>query len=247
MQQHPMIECGQDVSATAEEVRASSVFGNWLARINRSDIVLLGVRVFAAHRFGKSGIKMLHVEAVATDLSGRDLPGISFLRGDTVNVLALLNTPERPDTHHVVMVAQARVPGAQTMVLSNPSGMVDEDESFSSAALRELAEELGEDGTIKWSPLVNMGELYTGSAEPMLLSPGGSDERTKFYVTSATVSETILSRLRFKFAGVETEGEHLQVLVYPLDGVEGRLAYGGSPDAQTALSLLLHDKVKGRI
>lgn len=241
-----VVTCAPNVPATPDEVRASPVFQQWLDRMNTDGrgIDLRSVEILAVHAWGNPReIKMIHLLADAYE-GVIKLPGVSNLRGATVDVLTLLDDGE---DLYVVFVEQARVPGAQSRVVSNPSGMVDAGETMHLAGLRELYEELPEGTTIEWGEPIDLGHHATGSSDPLLGSPGGSDEVVQFLVVRANVTTTQVHALRDKFGGNVTEGERTRILVRPYREARAALVPegGGKVCIKTLLSLLLHKEYAG--
>jgi ADP-ribose pyrophosphatase YjhB (NUDIX family) len=233
----PTIIFGDGVqNVNEEEIRQSSLFQQWLARITSSgEIVLDSVHIHAAYKWGKpTEIKMIQLEVVARDLEGRKLGGITTLRGDTVDVLTVVNSWGRD---YVVLVSQLRVPGAQRVV-SNPSGMVDDGESKAKASDREREEELG----IKLPPgkMIDLAEAVHGHQLPYLVSSGTSDERSNMMVTISDAPPSLLKRLEGKVGGLLEEGEQTRVIVVPFKQVFGVLESAGSAPAKLVLSLHLY-------
>ncbi|HKX73184.1 MAG TPA: hypothetical protein VJM32_04190 [Candidatus Saccharimonadales bacterium] len=248
---NPQITCAEGVQATPEEVRQSHVFRQWLERLatDGPSIELRAVTVLAVHAWGRPTpeIKMLHLLVEAYE-GERRLDGVCTLRGATVDMLALLD--DGSSEEHVVFVIQPRVPGAQSAVVSNPSGMVDPGEQVKLAGLRELDEELanaapdGEetdgDGIIVWGEPIDLGEYAVGSDEPFLVSPGGSDETVKFFVVRARVTSAQIRKLHNKFGGAAHEDERVQIIVVPLSQARTAAKRGGKVCLKTLLSLLLY-------
>jgi hypothetical protein len=238
---NPQITCAEGVQATPEEVRQSHVFRQWLERLANDgpSIELRAVTVLAVHAWGRPTpeIKMLHLMVEAYE-GTRRLDGVCTLRGATVDMLALLD--DGSGEEHVVFVIQPRVPGAQSAVVSNPSGMVDPDEQVKLAGLRELDEELDGDGTITWGKPIDLGEHAVGSDEPFLVSPGGSDETAKFFAVKATVTPEQIRKLHNKFGGAAHEDERVQIIVVPLSEARDEAKRGGKVCLKTLLSLLLY-------
>lgn len=85
------------------------------------------------------------------------LPGFTFIRGDAVAILLLVNGK-------MVLVEEFRVPVGK-MMLGAPAGMVDESNHFAGVAAKELKEECGIE--IDDSEMRLLGSVYT--------SPGGCD------------------------------------------------------------------------
>lgn len=244
------ITCAVGAGATPGQVAASKVFRDWLTRTRVGGIRVESVHVLAAHRYLDSpDIRMIHLKATAYRGNEADvLPGVSFLRGDAVDIFTLLQTPD--GQRYVVLVDQPRVPGAQACVRSNPSGMV-EGETVKFAGLREVREEIGDD-TLTWRcPFdANCGTVHDMLADtlstdlPNLVSPGGSDERVSHLVTMAEVTQGAIDRLQRRHRSVE--GEDITVVVFPLrELLQHLVPPGGAADEKTLVGALLYQMCLG--
>jgi len=239
------ITCAADAGATRGQVAASKVFRDWLTRCRVGGIRVESVHVLAVHRYPDSPeIRMIHLTAVAyRGDEANALPGICFLRGDTVDIFTLLQTPD--GQRYVVLVDQPRVPGAQARVWSNPSGTV-EDETIAFAGLREVREELGDDTLVWHCPFDpehgvahDMLEDIFGANTRALVSPGGSDERVSHLVTMAEVTHEAMGRLQRRHRSAE--GEDITVLVVPIKELLKRMVPpGGQVDEKTLTAALLY-------
>lgn len=227
-----------DAGATAREVRNSDLFKKWLARCIAQGFKIDSVKVFAAHKWGDpKQIKMLHIKAEARAKDGREVGGVVFLRGDCVDILTIISTESN---EYALFVYQPRLAGAQKCVISNPSGMIDDtDKNVASAALRELEEETG--AGLKWShPISMVGDTVL----PMLVTPGGSDERVYFYLVRANASEVQVAQMQGKLAGMADEGEQTRLYLVPLSSALTWIKDCGSPDLKTVTSLLLYSQMQ---
>lgn len=234
------ITVANDQDTRPEEVRDSAVFQQWLTRQYGRGITVRGVRVNGAYKWGAPpALRMLHVAVDAyDDATGRKLDGTAMIRGATVDILAVVRIQGETQPH-VVFVRQPRVAAMQLCVTSNPAGMLEEGENVTFAGLRELAEELDEPN-LEWSDIVNLGEFITGSDEPLLVSPGGSDETSSFLAVHTTLTRAQVDALNNKFGGAAEEDEHTHVLVKPLGEAIPALRTGGLVDMKALLSLLMY-------
>jgi 8-oxo-dGTP pyrophosphatase MutT (NUDIX family) len=214
------------LNVTAEEVRRSALFTQWVNRLEEEGMILSGVYVCDVLKWGKpEEPKMIYLLAEACDADGRKLHRTAVhLRGDTVDVLAILRCEGK---EYVVFVAQPRVPGAKNHNVSNPSGMVDAGEEVTFAGLRELDEELGY--KIEWEKPFHLVD------RPLLVSAGGTGERAHMLCVRANVSRDQISMLHNRFGGVADEGEKTRVLVVPF-----AQAMEMTDGTKTMLSLLLY-------
>lgn len=242
-----VVTCREGAGATAERVAASRRLNDWLARARDGGITVKAVDVYAVHEWAsKAGapkeVQFIHLVAEAYGPDGRRLNGESFLRGDTSDMLALLETPTET---YVVFVLQARVAGAHSRVLSNPAGMIEAGEVAGVAGTRELNEEIGRDeegAIIEWGEPLDMGKAVAGGNGLELVTPGGSDERSAFNMTKAKVSSDVAKRLEGRFAGADAD-EHTQVVVRPLRRAIAALGEFGPVDLKTLHSLLLYNAI----
>lgn len=169
--------------------------------------------------------KMMYLLADACDADGRKLFRTAvYLRGDTVDVLAILRCMFKK---YVVFVAQPSVPGGKNHDVTNPSGMVDAGEDPMLAGPREVDEEFGY--KLKW------GKPFRLVDRPLLVSAGGTDERAHMLCVQAKVKRKVITELHNRFGGVAEEGEKTQVLVVPFTQ-----AMGMTDCTKTMLSLLLY-------
>lgn len=233
---------GAGLQYPLEKVVASPLFQRWLNKFDEA-ATLTRVRFLSAHDWQQGTgdkIDMLWLEAEAIDPDGNMAGNCFMLRGPTVDILAVLQDADTGELS-VVLVMQFRVPVGQ-YVLSNPSGRV-EAESFNSAALRELAEEVGE--KISWDPIVWLNDLtLPGGDNAMLVTPGGSDEDVRFGVVRAIMSGEEIRQLHNRSTGLAAEREHLKLRVYqlgapPFFGLLASLAEHGRPDGKLITSLSL--------
>ncbi|MGD8374312.1 MAG: NUDIX hydrolase [Candidatus Woesebacteria bacterium] len=226
------IRISPSVKVSRREIVNSRLLCDWLGRCKAQGIEIRDVFVYAAHCWGSpSEVKMAYLEVDAW-LNGRKLDGLVTLRGEAVDVLAHITTNAND---YVVFVAQTRVPGMQSYVLSNPSGMIDPREDVRVAALRELNEETGIN--LAWSAPINMlGNM------PLLVSPGFTDERVYFCVVRATATEEQVAQMNGRLAGVAAEGEHTKLYVVSFDQALALAENSskGYADLKTLMSLMLY-------
>lgn len=138
--------------------------------------------------------------------SEKPVPGIAFLRGDSVAVLTILKcNGER----YVVCCMQPRMPAGRMMV-EIPAGMMDakkkgdEEKTFLGVAAKEMAEETGIE--LKESDLIDISP--NGKLCPSI---GGCDEKIKFYAYIKEVTPEYLKELNGKITGNFEEGELIRI------------------------------------
>lgn len=178
----------------------------WISRLE-DGFDLRSVQVRDVVMFGKR-VGFVLAEADVRSLDGQRLPGVAFLRGDSVAILPVLVAPGMDPM--VALVRQARVPAGLPDWYEIPAGMLD-DGSFVSKAIEEMAEEIGDDIVIREEDLVELDEALT--------SPGGSDESVKVYAAEIAVDAAALDRLSGRLTGNRHEHEAIAVAVVSLDQV----------------------------
>jgi 8-oxo-dGTP pyrophosphatase MutT (NUDIX family) len=236
---HHQVTMAPLADASAAELLESRVFRDWYQRATNSGLRVQAVRVSAVFKWGNPReIKMIHMAADGTDADGRKLDGVTMLRGDTTDIVTVLVDDDGGEW--IVLVVQPRLPGAQREVVSDPAGMIDAGEEPNAAALRELEEEIGGDGSIEWE-VVDLNYEVTGSAQPMLISPGGSDERVYYALATGRLSNAKIAKLHNKFGGLEEEGERIQVLVVRHSEARDTLRRGGCVDLKALTGLLMYE------
>jgi ADP-sugar diphosphatase len=195
-------------------------FKRWLRNLT-AEFDVKGVRVRDVVMFGRRAGFIL-AEADVRDSEGKKLPGVAFLRGDSVAVLPILRYEGAEPL--AVLVRQGRVPIAKAEWHEVPAGMLDEGE-FVSKALEEMAEEVGADLKIEEEHLQLVGDLHS--------TPGGSDELIRVYVAELDVTPETAAALSGRRTGNEHENESITVVAVPLSEA---LALAGN-DMKTRLAI----------
>jgi 8-oxo-dGTP pyrophosphatase MutT (NUDIX family) len=227
------VTCAPGVRLTKRQVVDSTLFRQWMQ--HNSDRPIVEVTIYATYWGGPIGIIQMGVK-----VKGLNYEEAVFLRGPTVDMLTVVTDDRR---RFIVHVEQHRLPVGQ-IVRANPAGMVDKGESAADAALRELAEEVG--AHIQWGRVRSLHELALGTPLPLLVSPGGSDERVTFYVVEGRLDPRRLDKLSEHIGGLAHEGERLKLRLTPFDGPNIGLALHqlcagtNRPDLKAVTSLLLY-------
>ncbi|CAP56460.1 NUDIX domain-containing protein [Gluconacetobacter diazotrophicus] len=209
------------------DVRAAPHFRRWLLQAaSRFDLRAVAVRdvVFFGHRVG-----FILVEADAWH-AGRQVPGAALLRGDSVSVLVVLLSRHPPRT---ILTCEPRLPVACPDLLALPAGMLDGGQLVSTA-LRELAEEVGTDLTVRADMLVELTTVW--------LSPGGCDEAITLYAVDLDIDAQAMRALDGRRTGNACEHETIHLRIIDLDAIPGI----GRTDAKTLLSYHLYRNLKDR-
>jgi ADP-sugar diphosphatase len=181
--------------------------------------------------FGKK-VGFIKFKANVVDAATKQpLPGIVFMRSDTVAILVVL---ECEGKEYVVLAVQPRLPTGTFDFVEVLAGMLDDSGSFVGIAAKELSEESGGAFNISENDLIDLGEEL-GLDTPMFLSPGGSNEAIRFFLYRASVTREFLTSLQGKATGVLKEGEQIKLRVDPFE-----TAHRGYRDAKTLLALMMY-------
>jgi ADP-sugar diphosphatase len=204
------------------DVRAATHFTRWLERTS-AGFDLRRVHVRDAVRFG-ARVGFIFVEAEALH-EGRPVPRYAMLRGDSASILPVLRRPGLPPL--AVLTCEPRLPMGEPALLSLPAGMID-GEDFTTAALRELGEEIGADLSVKPGDLIALGRCWT--------TPGGCDEEIALFATEIDAPPGLAESLAGRRTGNPAEHESIAVAVIELDAIPGL----PKTDAKTLLSYHLY-------
>lgn len=214
-----------NTDATEDEIRSSEVLKYWVYGLP-AEWTLNGIHVNDVLKIGGT-IRMIQMVVDLVDEEGVSLPGFITLRGEMTDCLAIVMCEGEA---YVVFVRQPRA-AACGCVLSNPAGMIDPgDKSVRFRALEELAEELGI--SLEWE--------YVAMSKPLLVSPGGIDEKSSFGRAHADVEQETLSKLQGNKGGLVDEGEQTQVVVVPIEEAVVTIMAESSPCLKTLFSLMLY-------
>jgi ADP-sugar diphosphatase len=204
---------GVDVPVTADspDISIPAVmdfvpFINLITNLNQDP--LWNVTKIVVQGVDKFGVRVGFVKVNNTATyngSEKPVPGIAFLRGDSVAVLTILRcNGER----WVVCCMQPRMPAGSTKV-EIPAGMMDakkgdEEKTFLGVAAKEMSEETGIE--LKESDLIDISP--NGKACPSI---GACDEKIKFYAHIKDVTPEYLAELNGKITGNFDEGEVIRL------------------------------------
>jgi len=165
---------------TAQEIDnaiACKYFQDWLG-YKEAAIKVTKIHLQNLDMFGPR-VGFMKIKVEAKDPQGNPLPGIIFMRGGSVVILPVLDTPKG---QHALCIRQGRVPVGEVATWELPAGMLDGDGNFSGVAAKEMKEETGIE--MKAGDLIDMtakafGSYKTTGGKPfrgVYLTPGGSDE-----------------------------------------------------------------------
>lgn len=152
----------------------------------------------------------------STTKDGKFVPGIAFVRGDCVGILVVLNCQGKKFT---LLAVQPRVPMGSVGFTEIPAGMLDNNGNFAGVAAKELGEEAGIKITADDLAGNELRELATGTAGPIAMSPGGSDEMMHLFLHEQEIEPDALADLEGKLTGELDAGEMISLKVVPFDDI----------------------------
>ncbi len=209
----------------------SHLFKKWIESLDPLFIVV-GIEIQSVDtvkRKGEEKVLFLKLKAEITDKTGRIYPGIFFLRGDSVAILVILETPEKK----YVVVIESHLPSiGKRNSLQLPAGMMDTETDALQVALREMEEETGLNPAL--GQMIHLGHIYP--------SPGACDEAIHLFLFEAKMSEAEVMLLQGTTTGLAEEGEHLVVKLVELDELCPKTQ---DPKAHSAHMLYCALKMKG--
>ena len=145
------------------------------------------------------GDKVGFIKAVVDlKIDGKKIPGITFIRGDSVSILTEIRTESNS---YFVLVYQPRIPVGD-FIYENPAGMMDESGDPIGVSIQEIEEETGI--KIKKENLKFLDSVYT--------SPGFTDEIVHLYHIILNMTEYEVLKLNNKLTGTENELISLKVV-----------------------------------
>jgi ADP-sugar diphosphatase len=217
-----------------DTAKLSNQFQNWLAQVDTSNFRISSVHFQSVDMFGPANgpqkIGFIKFTADVVDKAGKFIPGIVFMRGGSVGILAVLNCQGKK---YSVMTVQPRFATGRFDFLEIPAGMLDGSGNFAGVAARELEEEL--DIKIEAKDLTDLSGL-AGCNEGVYLSPGGSDETLRFFSFSLDVTEEEMASMNGRCTGLISEGEQITLKIVPLNDLIT------IPDAKTIVAYALYQK-----
>ncbi len=223
-------EAGIDI----DTAKQSTQFQDWLAQVDTSKFQITSVHFQSVDMFGPPDgpqkIGFIKFKAKVVDKAGKFVPGIVFMRGGSVGILAVLNCQGKK---YSVMTVQPRVPTGRFDFLEIPAGMLDGSGNFAGVAAKELEEELGI--KIAEKDLTDLSGL-AGCNQGVYLSPGGSDETLRFFSFSLDVTEEEMASMNGRCTGLISEGEQITLKIVPLDDLIT------IPDSKTIVAYALYQK-----
>lgn len=205
-------------------------FQNWLAQVDSAKFQIRSVHFQSVDMFGPTKIGFIKFKADVVDKGGKFIPGIVFMRGGSVGILAVLTCKGKK---YSVMTVQPRVPTGSFDFVEIPAGMLDGSGNFGGVAAKELEEELGI--KISEKDLTDLSGL-AGCNQGVYLSPGASDETLRFFSFTREVTEEEMASMNGRCTGLITEGEQITLKIVPLDDLIT------IADAKTIVAYALYQK-----
>lgn len=167
------------------------------------------------------------VKATVLDSAGNLIPGIAFLRGDSVGILMVVKCLGEED--HTILTVQPRFPVGKHAFEEIPAGMMDDKANFAGVAAKELQEEVGIE--VSRESLMYLGNVC--------LSPGGCDERMALFAFEMDATKEELDQLNGQYRGEREEGENITLKVMPLKNVMDL------DDAKSIVAYAKYQQLKG--
>jgi ADP-sugar diphosphatase len=196
----------------------NTVCGKWLASCANNNITIRSIHFDTIKMFGPK-IGFLFLTSKAIDQLGNEVPGIVFMRGNSVCCLFIVKESGTRN-YFMVSVEQIRVPIGKS-ILETAAGMMDESFNIKGKMIDEIKEELHinvSNNCIHYkditstNPPLNTLVQYDG----FYPSPGGCDEFINVfsYITEMTSDE--LKLIHNTSSGNSDEYENIKIHVSPL-------------------------------
>jgi ADP-sugar diphosphatase len=154
---------------------------------------------------------------------GEPVPGIVFMRGNSVAILIILNLNGEK---FILCTKQARFPIGNSEFLEIPAGMMDEEGNFLGVAAKELEEETHI--KVDKKDLISLGGVFP--------SPGGCDEFIEFFALELTVDQARFDEIQGAATGNLEEGEKITLQIIPYSDAHMLT------DAKALCSILRYEK-----
>jgi len=175
-------------------------------------------------------VRFIKLQAQIENSSGQVVPGIVFLRGQSVAVLLVLTDVSDPKkTKWVVVIRHPRAAIGEYYHLEIPVGFED---GTPLGVIRNLMDtEIGLE--FQSEKVVNMNEVLYGYDRPIYVSPGASDEGIRFYLIECAVTS---SQIRMLKSGSNTKKQLLAPELIPLEELATQC-----PDSKSILAAHLYE------
>lgn len=214
----PVFSADPNIQKVMPIIMTAPKFVNYMDRLDLASLKVSHVEIFKAIWFcapsaiapEKLGFLFMEVKGKNKE-TGKDIPGIVFLRGGAVAVYIIV---EFACVEYVVLTEQFRTPCGKK-ILELPAGMMDASSNFAGVAMKELAEETG------LSP-PNISDLvYLGA--PIIPSGGGCDEEIQLFFWRTTTTPDNFKKMQTAIYGSEEENETIRLRFIPLNQYEREL------------------------
>jgi ADP-sugar diphosphatase len=181
-------------------------------------------------------VGFLKLRAFIVDTAtGKQVPGIAFLRGGAVAVLVVL---ECEGEEYTLLTRQPRAPIGIHRFPEIPAGMLDGLGHFAGVAAKEMEEETGI--KLDVDDLFNMTEaIYGDRFRGMIPSAGGCDERLHLFAHRRSVTRDELDAMQGRVHGAVDENEHIVLDLVPLADLDLI-----TPDAKALSALTLYRRLR---
>ena len=193
-------------SALPEVIEAPQ-FQNWIRSFDHMHMDIRSILIQSADIFPTpQGKKVIFVKAEAHVFdreSGKQIPGVVFMRGNAVCIFLMLECIETRQKF-IALIKQARVPLGQHNFLELPAGCEDKGDGITGRAIAELEEETG----VK---ITKEDLQFLGEWAP---SAGGCDEHLFSFFVRKEIRQKDLQDILKVTHGVEKEGEHIAVRLH---------------------------------
>jgi 8-oxo-dGTP pyrophosphatase MutT (NUDIX family) len=180
--------------------------------LKNKNVEIKSIRIDKVNFFGKK-IGFIYLESEIY-IDGIQVPGIGFIRGDSVAILlvltAIIDNEVELASKYTILVEQYR-PNVGKFKKGIPAGMIDEEGQVTSTAIKEIEEEVGE------LNIVEEDLQYLIEFSP---SSGGCDENVILYAVEKDIDYDELMKFQDRITGSENENEVIKLDVLPLIDLE---------------------------
>ncbi|CAO3636271.1 unnamed protein product [Cunninghamella echinulata] len=192
--------------------------------------------------FGLGNIGFIKLKAnIQYKATGKNVPGIVFMRGGAVSVLLILQSDDPSKEDKTILTLQPRIPIPHYSFPELPAGMLDDSGDFTGTAAKELYEETGL--KIKDEELIDLTELAYGDQwKGVYPSAGGCDEFLRLFLCRKKMKQQDIDDLEGKLTGLRHEGEQIKLKLVSLKD-----AWKQSCDMKLLSSLTLYHSLKDKI
>jgi len=211
----PVFSNDTSIQKNLRIILESPKFINYISKLDLNILDISGIEIFKVIWFcsptaispDKLGFIFMDVKG-KNKKTGKDVPGIVFLRGGAVAVYIIV---EFEDIEYVVLTEQFRTPCGKK-ILELPAGMMDNSSNFAGVAMKEITEETGLIPP-NISDLIHIGK-------PMIPSGGGCDEEIQLFFWRTKITEENFQKMQTTIYGKEEENETISLKFIPFKNYE---------------------------